>query len=60
MCEWSAWGFTIPVSSILFAYTGYKIDTFFSIEPTFMLGFLFLAICLCLGKLFKNVQLQIK
>ena len=56
----SAWGITISVSSILFMFVGYKIDTFLNTEPSFMIGLLFLGIFLCIGRLFKDTIAKIR
>ena len=52
----SAYGFIITISSTLFMYTGYKIDTTFDTSPSFMLGLFFLAIFITIGKLYKEAM----
>lgn len=49
-----AWGFAIVLSSALFAYIGRLIDSSFGTEPSFMLGLLFLAIFLTIGRLYQE------
>jgi hypothetical protein len=51
----SAWGLTIVVSSFLFLYAGYWMDTKLHTEPTFMLGLFFLAIFLTIGRFYWEV-----
>lgn len=51
----SAWGLAIVVSSFLFFMVGYWIDGKFNTEPTFMLGLLFLAIFLSIGRFYWEV-----
>jgi hypothetical protein len=50
----SSWGFVIAITSSLFFYVGVLIDERFGTEPSFMLGLLFLAIFLAVGRLFKE------
>lgn len=52
----SAWGVIIVISSFLFMYVGRWIDVNFNTEPTFMIGMLFLGICLCMFRLYKDVS----
>jgi F0F1-type ATP synthase assembly protein I len=49
-----AWSFAIVLSSVLFAYIGILIDSSFGTEPSFMLGLLFLAIFLSVGRLYQE------
>ena len=51
----SAWGLAIVASSFLFFLVGYWIDGKFNTEPTFMLGLLFLAIFLSIGRFYWEV-----
>jgi len=51
----SAWGLAIVVCSFLFFMVGYWIDGKFNTEPTFMLGLLFLAIFLSIGRFYWEV-----
>jgi F0F1-type ATP synthase assembly protein I len=50
----SAWGLIIVISSFVFMYVGRWIDVNFNTEPTFMIGMLFLGICLCMFRLYKD------
>jgi len=50
----SAWGFAIAISSFLFLYIGYWLDKVFNTAPTFMLGLFFLAVFLCIGRLYQD------
>jgi F0F1-type ATP synthase assembly protein I len=56
----SAWGFVIAIASFLFLQMGYRIDQYFGTEPTFMLGLFFLAIFLCIGRLYQEAWLRRK
>jgi F0F1-type ATP synthase assembly protein I len=56
----SAWGFVIAISSFLFLYVGYHIDQYFGTAPAFMLGLLFLAVFLCIGRLYREAWLTTK
>ena len=49
-----AWGFAIVISSMLFLYVGHLIDEMLNTPPTFMLGLFFLALVLCIGRLYKE------
>jgi len=50
----SAWGFAIVISSFLFLYVGYLIDELLGTAPNFMLGSFFLAVILCIWKLYNE------
>ena len=50
----SAWGFVIAAGSLLFFWVGVLIDGALSTEPCFMLGLLFLAVFLTIGRLWKR------
>ena len=50
----SAWGIIIVISSFVFMYAGRWIDVNFNTEPAFMIGMLFLGICLCMFRLYKE------
>jgi hypothetical protein len=50
----SAWGLIIVISSFVFMYVGRWIDVNFNTEPAFMIGMLFLGICLCIFRLYKD------
>ena len=49
-----AWGFAIVIASMLFLYVGHLIDEMFNTPPTFMFGLFFLALVLCIGRLYKE------
>ena len=49
-----AWGFAIVIASMLFLYVGHMIDELLNTPPTFMLGLFFLALVLCIGRLYKE------
>ena len=49
-----AWGFAIVIASMLFLYVGHLIDEMLNTPPTFMLGMFFLALVLCIGRLYKE------
>jgi F0F1-type ATP synthase assembly protein I len=49
-----AWGFAIVIASMLFLYVGHLLDEMLNTPPTFMLGMFFLALVLCIGRLYKE------
>ena len=49
-----AWGFAIVIASMLALYMGYLLDEMLQTPPTFMLGLFFLALLLCIGRLYKD------
>ena len=56
----SAWGFVIALASFLFLYIGYEIDQYFGTAPKFMFGLFFLALFLCIGRLYREAWLRRK
>jgi len=52
----SAWGFAMVLSSFLFLYFGYLIDEILGTTPNFMLCSFFLAIGLCIWKLYYEAK----
>ena len=50
----SAWGFAMVISSFLFLYVGYLVDEILGTTPNFMLASFFLAICLCIWRLYQE------
>ena len=50
----SAWGFAMVISSFLFLYVGYIVDEILGTTPNFMLASFFLAICLCIWRLYQE------
>ena len=50
----SAWGFAMVISSFLFLYVGYLVDEILGTAPNFMLGSFFLAIGLCIWRLYQE------
>jgi F0F1-type ATP synthase assembly protein I len=50
----SAWGFAMVVSSFLFLYIGYLVDEILGTTPNFMLCSFFLAIGLCMWRIYKE------
>ncbi len=52
----SAWGFAMVVSSFLFLYIGYLVDELLGTTPNFMLCSFFLAIGLCVWKLYHEAK----
>jgi hypothetical protein len=49
-----SWGFAIVIASMLALYMGYLLDEMLQTPPTFMLGLFFLALLLCIGRLYKD------
>ena len=50
----SAWGIAMVVSSFLFLYIGYLVDEILGTTPNFMLCSFFLAIGLCMWRIYKE------
>jgi F0F1-type ATP synthase assembly protein I len=50
----SAWGFAMVIASFLFLYIGHLLDGLFGTAPNFMLGLFFLAIFLCVMRLYQE------
>ena len=50
----SAWGFAMVIASFLFLYIGHMLDGFFGTAPNFMLGLFFLALFLCVMRLYQE------
>lgn len=55
----SAGGFAIVISSFLFLYIGYWVDKVFNTAPSFMFGLFFLAVGLCVGRLYQEAWAHI-
>jgi F0F1-type ATP synthase assembly protein I len=56
----SAWGFAMVIASFLFLYVGHLLDGILGTSPNFMLGFFFLAIFLCVMRLYQEAWKQRK
>ncbi len=56
----SVWGFVIVASSFMFLYAGRWIDTKFNTEPSFMFGLFFLAVGLCIWRLYGEARLNME
>jgi hypothetical protein len=56
----SVWSFTIVICSFLFLLFGRWLDTKFGTAPTFMFGLFFLAVFLCIGRLYWDAWLEMK
>ena len=56
----SAWGFAMVISSFLFLWLGYKIDEYIGTTPNFMFGMFFLAIFLCVMRLYNEAKTRMK
>jgi len=52
----SAWGIAMVLSSFLFLYIGYLVDEILGTTPNVMLGSFFLAIGLCVWKLYQEAR----
>ena len=52
----SAWGLAMVLSSFLFLYIGYLVDEILGTTPNFMLCSFFLAIGLCMWRLYKEAS----
>jgi F0F1-type ATP synthase assembly protein I len=56
----SAWGFAMVIASFLFLYIGNIVDELLGTAPNFMLGFFFLAIILCVIRLYQEARKKSK
>jgi len=56
----SAWGFAIVIASFLFLWLGYKLDEHLGTAPNFMFGLFFLAIFLCVMRLYNEAKRRMK
>jgi F0F1-type ATP synthase assembly protein I len=54
----SAWGLAMVLSSFLFLYIGYLVDEILGTTPNFMLCSFFLAIGLCIWRIYKEAKEQ--
>lgn len=52
----SAWGFAMVFASFLFLWLGYKIDEAIGTTPNFMFGLFFMAIFLCVMRLYNEAK----
>jgi F0F1-type ATP synthase assembly protein I len=50
----SAWGFAMVIASFLFLYIGHLLDVLWGTAPNFMLGLFFLAVFLCVMRLYQE------
>jgi F0F1-type ATP synthase assembly protein I len=56
----SAWGFVLVFASFLFLWLGYKLDEYLGTAPNFMFGLFFLAIFLCVMRLYNEAKIRMK
>ena len=52
----SAWGLAMVLSSFFFLYIGYLVDEILGTTPNFMLCSFFLAIGLCMWRIYKEAS----
>jgi F0F1-type ATP synthase assembly protein I len=52
----SAWGLAMVLSSFLFLYIGYLVDEILGTTPNFMLCSFFLAIGICMWRIYKDAS----
>ena len=50
----SAWAFAMVIASFLFLYVGHLLDGIFGTSPNFMLGLFFLAVFICVMRLYQE------
>jgi F0F1-type ATP synthase assembly protein I len=50
----SAWAFAMVIASFLFLYVGHLLDSILGTQPNFMLGLFFLAIFICVMRLYQE------
>ena len=56
----SAWGFAMVIASFLFLWLGYKLDEYMGTAPNFMFGLFFLAIFVCVMRLYHEARQRMK
>ena len=56
----SAWGFAMVIASFLFLWLGYKLDEYLGTTPNFMFGLFFLAIFICVMRLYQEAKHRMK
>ncbi len=56
----SAWAFAMVIASFLFLYVGHLLDEILGTAPNFMLGLFFLALFLCIMRLYQEAWKQKK
>ncbi len=56
----SAWGFAMVIASFLFLWLGYKLDEYMGTTPNFMFGLFFLAIFVCVMRLYHEARQRMK
>jgi F0F1-type ATP synthase assembly protein I len=56
----SAWGFAMVTASFLFLWVGLKLDELMGTTPNFMLGLFFLAIFICVMRLYREAKIKMK
>lgn len=56
----SAWGFAMVIASFLFLWVGYKLDEYLGTTPNFMFGLFFLAIFICVMRLYQEAKQKMK
>lgn len=54
----SSWSFIMAITTVVFGYVGLKFDKLFNTEPTFLSGFIFLAVVLCIIRFYKEIKLK--
>ncbi len=56
----SAWGIAMVVASFLFLWAGYQLDKFLGTAPNFMFGLFFLAVFICVMRLYQEAKQRMK
>lgn len=56
----SAWGFALVVASFLFLWVGHLLDEVLGTAPNFMLGLFFLAVVICVTRLYQEARKRLK
>jgi len=52
----SSWSFIMVITTVVFGYVGFRVDKLFGSEPTFLTGFIFLAVTLCMIRFYKEIK----
>ena len=56
----SAWSFVIVITSLLFLYVGHLLDQWLGTAPNFMFGLFFLAVFICVMRLYQEAKQRMK
>ena len=60
LMQFTVWGFTIVISSVVFLLAGYWLDGKLGTQPTFTMGLFLLAVILSIGRLYQDAWNEMK